>query len=132
MPVTSKIRSDRVPKMYTPGMKKMVEEAQKRPGMPVSLAFLRQKYCLKRNDIINIRRQIEKIIQMRGPIRYIEPDRTHVVFISDEVPEEEINAILAAASAVAHLTSKKAKLSETLTSDITDIICKELLVHNRL
>lgn len=125
MTVNKSPRSQRLPKIYTPGMKKIIEEASKAPGLPISLQQFRIKHGFKRNDLINIRRQIEKIISMRGPIRYILPDRTHIVYIDDSVKENEISAILAAASAISHLVSD-GMIAKKLPNDLSLLIQREI------
>ena len=89
------------------GMKCVLDAVTKTPGLPLLIADIQHKYNLRRNDMIHIRRQLIKIDHVKGPIRFIEPARKHIVYIDPVITDEkEIVSIMAAASAIIHLNSK--------------------------
>ncbi|GAA5132717.1 hypothetical protein [Thalassotalea piscium] len=118
-------RSDSIKNLTSYGMKCLLETVLQMPAQPCKISDIQKKYKLRRNDMINIRRQILKINQSGGSIRFIEPDRTHIVYIEDcIVSEKEVTAILAAASAMVHLQSNvsNVKKNPTLEKNLSNYI----------
>lgn len=120
-------RSESILNITSYGMKTILNEVMKQPGVPFGIYEIKEKHNLNRHDIINARRQITRIDRLKGSIRYIEPARTHIVFITDDIKNEhEIDAILSAGAAIAHISKKysgwAANLQENLSHSIHQMI----------
>jgi cytidylate kinase len=65
----------------------------------------------------------------KGSLRYINPDKSHVVFIEDDVKTEvQISAILAAASALAQLKTTRERLPANINNNLTNCIYQMITV----
>jgi hypothetical protein len=125
--IQKRIRSTELNSITSYGMISVINAIKNFPSKPFSLIELAAELKLRRNDIINNRRQLIKISNKKGAIRFIEPDRTHIVFISDDVTEEtKVTSILAAASAVVHMNKESGNSRTMPLADLQQFIYEQL------
>jgi len=124
-------RAQSIANITSYGMKCILQEIVKEPGQPFGIDDIKTKHRLNRNDIINVRRQINKINKNNGAIRYIEPGRTHIVFIDDSVSsEKEIEGILSSGAAIAHADKINPTFAAKLRKNLSHLIYQTYLQTN--
>jgi hypothetical protein len=129
----SRVRSESIEGVTSWSMISIIRVMRKNPGFPYRLSDLQKSQGLTRNDMINVRRQIKKVNDSHGTLRFIEPDRTHVVYIDDAVKtEKEIDAILASSAALIHLNVHLPKKHASPVANLTHYIYELINGEKRL
>jgi hypothetical protein len=127
------VRSCSIEGVTSWSMISIIKVMQSNPGFPYRLRDLQDSQNLTRNDMINVRRQIKKVNDSMGTLRFIEPDRTHVVYIDDSVKtEREIEAILASSAALIQINSNLPKKHASPVTNLTHYIYELLNGEKRL
>lgn len=99
-------RSSRMIKVFTLHMRAVVAELKSKPLVPFDYKEYADKNDLKRNDVINLRRNLMTIERADGPIRFIDTKGTVVVWLPDDIDSTEKLVDSLSAAAVYHICKK--------------------------
>lgn len=131
--MTKVLRSEMLNSPFSWGMSCIIKKIKEEPGKAFRLLDFCDNGLLCRNDMINVRRQLSKIDNAKGPIRFLKPNNTHIVFIEDSVKtEKNILALLAVASAKVNLMANNTKLSNEVDAKLSNSMFEIITNTQRL
>lgn len=120
-------RLQRKPKIITYGVKMIYNFLLQNPGVPYSVNSLYQRFSLTRNDSINVRRFLNNIHDMEGPVRFLEPDRSHVVFLPKEVlSKQQVRLHLCSCAAMLAIQHSHIRMNQEMVAQFLEQLTHDI------